>query len=243
MADLRDFKRLGHLNTMPLAGGDAAARDPRRCGLAMLMQAFGASFRSHALARRMVPDDAEREFLTGMLEGNVRCVASTAAGRVFDGVAALLGVCLHNTHEAEAAMKLEALACGGAWIEGEADYFEVVQGQPLRIDLAPLVQELVNRIERQDRPENLAAFFHRQFAGAWAAVTRMAAASTGLNTVALSGGVFCNEILTKELTRRLQQSGMKVLRHRLVPPNDGGIALGQAAVASARMGELVEKSR
>ena len=131
-------------------------------------------------------------------------------------------------------MKLEALAAGGAWVEGEGDFFEIVAGQPLRIELSPLVRELVLRQQRKGKPADLAAFFHRQFAAAWAQAVKMAALDTGLNAVALSGGVFCNEILTKELIRRLDLLGLTVLRHRRFPPNDGCIALGQAAVASAR---------
>jgi hydrogenase maturation protein HypF len=239
VADLERFERLAHLTPLPLAGGDAAARDTRRCGLALLQQALGPGFAEHELARRLVPDAAERQFLTQMLAGSVRCVPSTAMGRVFDGVAALLGVCLRNTHEAESGMKLEALAAAGAWVEGEPDYFAIHDRRPLVLDLAPLVRELVDRQLQGARVEDLAALFHRQVAAAWAALTTRAAVGTGLRAVALSGGVFCNAVLAQELSRRLRKAGLRVLRHRLVPPNDGGVSLGQAAVAAARMGDSV----
>ncbi|MFI5381019.1 MAG: Sua5/YciO/YrdC/YwlC family protein, partial [Tepidisphaerales bacterium] len=236
MADLKDFTRLGHLTAMPLAGGDAAARDTRRCAMALLMQAFGKKFAELPIAGRVMPRTSDREFIAEMLRENVRCVPSTAAGRLFDGVAAILGVCERNTHEAEAAMKLEALAAAGPYVEGEPDYFVVHREQPLRIDFSPLIVQLVDRLEHGHSAADLAALFHRQFDAAWVATVEMAAVATRLNRVAISGGVFCNEILTKGLTRRLQQRGFEVLRHRRVPPNDGGVALGQAAVAAARMG-------
>ena len=236
VADLKDFTRIGHLTAMPLAGGDAAARDTRRCGMALLMQAFGKNFTELPIAGRIMPKKSDRDFIAAMLRDNVRCVASTAAGRLFDGVTAILGVCAKNTHEAEAAMKLEALAAAGAHVEGEPDYFTVHRDQPLRIDFCLLIAELVERIGKGQSAADLAAFFHRQFDAAWVAMLELAAVGTGLNRVVISGGVFCNEILTKGLTRRLQQRGFEVLRHRRVPPNDGGVALGQAAVAAARMG-------
>ncbi len=236
VADLKDFTRIGHLTAMPLAGGDAAARDTRRCAMALLMQAFGKKFTELPIVARIMPKAVDRDFIAEMLRGNVRCVPSTAAGRLFDGVAAILGVCEKNTHEAEAAMKLEALAAAGAYVEGEPDYFTVVREQPLRIDFSPMIVELVERIAKGHSAADLSAFFHRQFDAAWIGMVELAAVDTGLNRVAISGGVFCNEILTKGLTRRLRQRGFEVLRHRRVPPNDGGIALGQAAVAAARMG-------
>ncbi len=237
-SDLREFKRLGHIEPMLLAGGDAAARDTRRCGLALLMQAFGKNFTNLPLVRRMMPVACDLQFIERMLCDNVRCIPSTAAGRLFDGVAALLGVCDHNTHEAEAAMKLEALAARGAHVEGEGEFFVIHREKPLRIDFSPLVRELVARMGAGHAPADLAAMFHRQFCEAWAAMVEMAAMDTGLRRVVLSGGVFCNEIVSKGLCRRLRQGGFEVLRHRRVPPNDGGIALGQAAIAAARLGGL-----
>ena len=133
-------------------------------------------------------------------------------------------------------MKLESLASAGAYVEGEPDYFVIHREKPLRMDFSPLIRDLVQRMDRGTAAADLAALFHRQFDAAWAAMAELAAVDTRLSKVVLSGGVFCNEILTKGLTRRLRQRGLEVFRHRRVPPNDGGIALGQAAVAAARMG-------
>ena len=234
-ADLEEFTRLGHLKPLALIGGDAAATDGRRCGLAILKEAFGDGFESHPLAKQLVTDEEEREFFLGMLKQEVRCVTSTSAGRLFDGISALLGVCLKNTHEAESAMKLEAMAAGGMWVEGEEEYWSITQAEPAVLDWSGIVRELAKRIDRKEKVCDMAAFFHRQFAGAWAALAMSMALTRGLDTVAISGGTFCNEILTFEVCRRLRGSGLRVLRHKMVPPNDGGIALGQAAVASAKM--------
>ena len=161
---------------------------------------------------------------------------------MFDGVAALLGLCDHNHFEAQAAMALESAAAGATsfarsnWVDQPAR-FRITSGaatEPAEIELAPLVREILHRQEGGVRVGELAALFHEQLALAWAAAVNGAVETTGIATVALSGGVFCNQILTQRLTGLLKQHGLQVLRHRLVPPNDGGLALGQAAVAAAR---------
>jgi hydrogenase maturation protein HypF len=100
------------------------------------------------------------------------------------------------------------------------------------IDLGPLVRDLVARRARGAPAELLAALFHEQFVSAWEAAVIRGVEQTGLIEVALSGGVLCNQIIDRQLTERLAARGLHVLRHRLVPPNDGGLALGQAALTS-----------
>jgi hydrogenase maturation protein HypF len=240
-ADLMNFTRLARLQTLRLPGGDAAARDTRRCGLALLYQAFGAELPRHPATLRLVPDPAERQMLCAMIDQNVRCTRSSGAGRVFDGVAALLGLCAHNSFEAQAALALESAAAAMPLDTSDAGrpLFEMGGGDGgagLReIALDPLYRFLVAAMERGDaHAGELAALFHSQLARAWDVAVAQAMQTTGLNTVVLSGGVFCNQRLTAELTARLERRGGRVLRHRLVPPGDGGLALGQAAVAAAR---------
>lgn len=235
LADLKSARRLAHLRPLRLAGGDAAARDTRRCGLALLAQALGQDFDHHPAARALIPDAQERQMLALMVKRNVRCTPSSAAGRVFDGVAAILGLCAHNDFEAQAAQRLESAAaeCPEACGADEGEIFELT-GQPRQLDLSPLIQRLLAG-QAAGRPVNeLAAWFHEGLALAWATTTLEQAQRTGIRTVALSGGVFCNEILSLRLTRLLAAEGLHVLHHRVVPPNDGGLALGQAAVAAAR---------
>ncbi len=230
LAGLTDFRRLAHLRPLRLPGGDAAAKDTRRCALALLHQALGENFAEHPAARRLAPDDQERTVLSQMIRGNVNCIASSAAGRVFDGAAALLGLCQHNQFEAQAAMRLES-AADGVSIDSSARLFEIEDGTPMQIDLSGLIRHLLE--EGRGVPES-AALFHEQLAAAWEAVLAVQMQRTGISCVALSGGVFCNQRLSESLTRRLERRGMQVLRHRVAPPNDGGLSLGQAVIAAAR---------
>ncbi len=108
LADLLGFRRLAHLKPLRLAGGDTAAIDIRRCGLALLHRALGRDFGEHPAARELIPDPGERNAFRAMLERCVQCVDSSSAGRVFDGMAALLGICRENTFDGEAPMRLEA---------------------------------------------------------------------------------------------------------------------------------------
>jgi hydrogenase maturation protein HypF len=240
-----DCKRLGHLRPILLPGGDAAARDTRRCAASLLWMAThpadGKTLAKdceafHQRLSLLFPDRFERDMLLAMLQSKAGCVASSAAGRVFDGVAALLGVCMQNDYEAQAPMALEAAASGiipRLPVAGEQ--FVTRTADTLVIDLSLLVLELVRAMSHGHSPQQLAADFHEGFAQAWATVVRQAARQTGRRIVGLSGGVFCNALLTRRLTELLADSGLTVLRHKQVPPNDGGISFGQAAVARARL--------
>jgi len=104
----------------------------------------------------------------------------------------------------------------------------------IEVDLRPMVRMIVERRERDADVSTLAALFHETVAAAWEAAVMKAVGQTGLKCIVLSGGVFCNQLLSESLARRLQAGGLEVLRHMRVPPNDGGIALGQAAVAARR---------
>jgi hydrogenase maturation protein HypF len=232
LADLHGYRRLGHLRQLRLPGGDASARDPRRCAMSLLHQTLGDRFDESESAQRVMPDPQDRHFVAQMLRGNVNCALSSGAGRVFDGVSALLGVCTTNSFEAQAAMALEAVASEQTPANDATMLAAIIDGPVEQLDLAPLITALLRR--RDEPVATLAAMFHRQFALGWSRLVQNAAARTGVSQVALSGGVFCNAILTKQLTELLRARGLTVYRHRLVPPNDGGLSLGQAAIASAR---------
>lgn len=242
--DFNGFRRLGHLRPLRLPGGDAAAKQPWRSAMALLLNAFGDQFAEHPIVEQLAPDAEQARFVAAMLRTRTSCVSSSSAGRVFDGVAALLGICRENHFEAQAPMALES----AAW---EFGTIPATAGQPLfdlrehgEIDLSPLVRELVGRRLHGAPAEELAWLFHDQFVAAWEAAVMRAVEQTRLIEVVLSGGVLCNELINCCLSERLAERGLHVLRHRLVPPNDGGLALGQAALAShwAANG-LVEKVR
>lgn len=244
-ADLSGFMRLATLRPLRLPGGDAAARDLARCGLALLYQAFGDGFADCPEAHRLVPDPSRRAVLCRMIRDDIAAAHSSGAGRYFDGIAALLDLCSRNHFEAQAAMALEAAAhrhqlreyrnCArqGAGTCGAMFQLHVRADGVSEVDLSLLVRQIVRKLGNGASIESLSHLFHEQFARAWAAAILEASIRTGLRTVGLSGGVFCNAWLTQRLTRLLSQAGLSVLRHRVVPPNDGGISLGQAAIAAA----------
>ncbi len=235
LADLTSFKRLAHLRPISLAGGDAAAQDTRRCGLALLYQVYGDDFAEHPAAVALVKDPDERRMLAGMLVGEVNCVSSSAAGRYFDGVAALLGLSTGNAYEAQAAMRVETAAYRCETPVSRGPLFHVVSGEPGVIDLSPLIGAVVAGRSGGVSVEALAALFHDQLAWALADSVLGASRRLGVTTAVLSGGVFCNQRLMECLVGRLSEVGLRVLVHGIVPGNDGGLAFGQAAVAAARL--------
>ncbi len=231
-----EFQRLASLNPILLPGGDMAAKDIRRCALALLHQAFGSEFDRQPAALRLVEDSTDRKMLTMMISRQLQCVISSSAGRLFDGVAALLGLCMHNSFEGQAPMALESAASIAQPPPMPCGLWDVVADSNGvdRLDLRRLIRHLLLR-QRENVPvEILAAVFHSQFAVGWEDIICRAAAKTGISTIVLSGGVFANELLALDMTNRLENRGLKVLRHQRVPPNDGGLALGQAMVATSR---------
>jgi hydrogenase maturation protein HypF len=236
--ELTDFRRLGRLRPMRLPGGDAAARQPWRSALALLYAAFGDDFNELPICGKMA-DKTQVEFVRQMLVSGAGCVDSSSTGRVFDGIAALLGICNENRFDAEAPAALEAAAAQYVRSPYGADEgFAIRQaGGLIEIDLSGLVRKIA-RDAAEDVPRgHLALLFHETLAAAWAAAVATAAHTTGLNDVVLSGGVFCNELFSDLLGQRLERRGLRVLRHKQAPPNDGGIAFGQAAVAAGRLGK------
>ncbi len=227
--------RLASLNPLLLPGGDKAAKDISRSALAILFQTYGPDFDRHPAALRLVPDSTKLQILALMLRRGIQCVTSSSAGRMFDGVAALLGLCDANRYEAEAPIALETAASMVNAPVCHTQLWDIIrrEGDVDRLDLRPLFTHLVAQREQHVSAQTLAAVFHSQLAAAWEDVICRAVMEQNLNTVALSGGAFANQIFANDLTARLEQHGIVVLRHRIVPPNDGGLALGQALVASA----------
>jgi hydrogenase maturation protein HypF len=229
--DFKGFRRLGHLKPLRLPGGDAAAKQPWRSAMALLLNAYGDAFLDQPVVRGLAPDAEQARFVAEMLRTHTGCVSSSSAGRVFDGVAALLGLCRENHFEAQAPMALESAAIAADKPATPSEPLFAIDEHGV-IDLAPLVRRLVERRVHGVPAEELAALFHHQFTAAWEAAVVRAVEQTRLIEVALSGGVMCNQIVDRQLTERLRARGLHVLRHHIVPPNDGGLALGQAALAS-----------
>ncbi len=172
LADLVAFRRLARIRPLKLAGGDAAARDLRRSALALLEQTLGDGFEKHPAVEELVPDAAERDMLTKMIVSGVSCVQSSGAGRLFDAVAALLGICSENQFEAQAAMALESAAQSADFKPDGRKLFEVHGKGPGEVVFSPLVRDLLEGRRRGTNAGELAALFHEQFCQAWSAVVQ-----------------------------------------------------------------------
>ncbi|MGE5336352.1 MAG: carbamoyltransferase HypF [Gemmatimonadota bacterium] len=219
-----ECRRLGHLRSLPLPGGDRAAREPWRMAAAVLHR-LG---RTDEIGVRFARQPAA-SVVADMLARDLHCPKTTSAGRWFDAAAALLGVRDVMNFEGQAAMLLEGLAQRRGVVTPAIGGYRIEDGE---LDLLPLAQRL---LEERDA-EFGAALFHSTLAAGLAEWVARASRATGVTTVALGGGCFINAMLSRQLARLLKARALDVLEARWAPPNDGGVALGQAWVAQQRMG-------
>ncbi|MFJ2000587.1 carbamoyltransferase HypF [Streptomyces chartreusis] len=230
LADYAGFTRFGHLAYVPLPGGDTAVRRPYRMALAQL-RAAGLDWSGDLPCTAACPPD-ELRLLQRQLERDLNCVPTSSMGRLFDAVSSLAGVCHRAGYEAQAAVELEAAALEAPADDTTAYAFALGDGEPVRADVAPVVGAIVRDLREGHTAATVAARFHRGVAGLVHALCRRARERHGLDTVALTGGVFANTLLSSACSAALREDGFTVLRHRLVPPGDGGLALGQLMVAA-----------
>jgi hydrogenase maturation protein HypF len=225
------FERAAQLRGVEMPGGERAIREPWRMAVAHLVDA-GAEFGS------ISAKCGERDLATvrTMLERRLNSPLTSSAGRLFDAVAAIAGVRTHVSYEGQAAIELEALATD---VPPDMAYpFELSAERPDPgaravhvIDTRPLIRAVAQDAATGVGSARIARRFHSTVVEIVAAVCTRLRAETGLDAVVLSGGVFVNALLTSEVCARLRGDGFRAYRHRLVPPNDGGLALGQIAVA------------
>ncbi|MCQ9181827.1 carbamoyltransferase HypF [Streptomyces sp. IBSBF 2953] len=235
LADYDGFTRFARLAYVPLPGGDAAVRRPYRMALAHL-RAAGIDWSADLACTTACPPD-ELRLLERQLERGLHCVPTSSMGRLFDAVSSLAGVCHRAGYEAQAAVELEAAALGAPAEDSTAYAFALHApqgdaGGAVRADPAPVLAAIVDDLRADVEPAVVAARFHRAVTGLVHRICALARERHGLDTVALTGGVFANALLSSACAAALREDGFTVLRHRLVPPNDGGLALGQLMVAA-----------
>ena len=236
LGDARAFERVAHLHPFRLPGADAAVREPRRTALALLHEVEGDTA-VHRTGPGAIASLApqERSVLVHMIAHGIRAPLTTSAGRLFDGVAALLGLASVATYEGEAAAALEFAADpeerGAYRFPVRAQASAVTGRLPAVVDWRPAVAELLADLAAGTPAASIAARFHNGLANAIVDVAR----HVGEPRVALTGGCFQNRRLTERATALLRAAGHDVLLHRQVPPNDGGVSLGQAVIARARL--------
>jgi len=231
LAGYSGYTRLRHLRYVPLPGGDSAIRKPYRAALSQLWAA-GIDW-SPDLAPVEAAGTVELVLIRQQLEGGLGCVPTSSMGRLFDGVSSLLGIRQVVSYEAQAAMEMEASA-DGCFDDAPTYRFAVGESD---FDPGPVLRGLVDDLRDGMEPGRVAAGFHLAVAHLVGQVASQERTESGVETVVLTGGVFQNAILASLARKELEGRGFLVLGHRLVPPNDGGIALGQAAVAAHRQAQ------
>lgn len=229
VTDPAEFSRMGHLAPFALPGGDGAVREPARIALDLLTRA-GIDW-ADDLPPVAAVGESGLHVLTQQIPRGVGCVPTTSMGRLFDAVASLLGVCQQVSYEGQAAVELEHLARRGRPLNLEFGMSDGV------LDPVPVIQGIVEHMRDGAETADLAAGFHAAVIGATAEAVRHCAGLAGIPTVGLTGGVFANRILLHGLRQSLTKIGYEVLTHRIVPCNDGGLALGQASIAAARQAQ------
>ncbi|MCC6605797.1 MAG: carbamoyltransferase HypF [Anaerolineae bacterium] len=222
LADYRGFTRAAHLKYVPLVGGDVAVKRPYRLALAHL-HAAGLAWDDDLPCVAACPPDEQR-VLRQMLAKQINSVPTSSMGRLFDAVAALLGVRQVVTYEGQAAIELEVMAARDVTTQ----YHFGLNGE--EIDPAPVLADMVRDLRAGVAAAVIAARFHNAVADLIVQLSLQMRRTHGLNQVALSGGVFQNVTVLDTAVQRLRQHDFAVLTHHLVPPNDGGLALGQVMI-------------
>lgn len=224
--DILTTRRMGHVQPFSLPGADAAVRNPVRVALALLHEAGIADIDGLPCVQAI--PRTELRAIESQLATGTGCIRTTSTGRLFDGVSSLLGVRHRITYEAEAAIELEALARTAT---NPTPLAMQVENSQLMLPL--LVSSLVEGMRKGLPPSELALGFHHALASATATLVDHVVASTGVETVGLTGGVFQNRLFLALLRAHWKGSGYRVLTHHRVPPNDGGLSLGQAVIGAA----------
>jgi hydrogenase maturation protein HypF len=220
------------LRYVGLPGGDQAIREPWRMAVAHLADA---QVEFAPLRARLLP--VQVRTVERMLERRLNTPQTSSAGRLFDAVAALAGIRDRVSYEGQAAVELEWLATGALPDRSYPFQFDLpregASEAPLVVDTRPLIRVVAEEATQGVAAARIARRFHSTLVEMIAAVCACLRRETGVGAVVLSGGVFLNALLTTEVSARLRGDGFRVYRHRRVPPNDGGLSLGQLAVAAA----------
>lgn len=226
------FARTAHLEYFPLLGGEAAIHEPWRTALALTWRC--APHQIDFVTRLLKIPPSKKELLLRQLTSGLNCPATSSCGRLFDAVGALALGRLSASYEAQAAMELEAVASNAQpkQMSPQLSYNFLLDksSNPWIISPAPAIREIINDIQQGEKPSTVAYRFHLGLAKTIVEVCSGLAGQQGLDTVALSGGVFQNLLLLQLVRDDLTRVGLKVLTHRQLPPNDGGLSLGQAAM-------------
>ncbi len=230
VADHKTFRRAAHLSYTPMPGGAAAVKEPWRMAVSYLYDAFGDAFMDLDLPILKGIDEKRIKIMVEMIQKKVNAPDTSSLGRLFDGIAAIIGIRNRVSFEGQAAMELEMLA--EKTIAATYD-FDWVSGDVHRVLFQPIIHGVANDVQKGVEPSEISGKFHSTLVRMFSELCGIIGKETGLNRVVLSGGAFQNSFLLTGLIQTLTRNNFQIFTHTLVPPNDGGIALGQAMVAAA----------
>jgi hydrogenase maturation protein HypF len=230
VADDKQFKRAAHFAYVPMPGSAAAIKEPWRMAVSYLYDALGQDIWTLDLPLLRDIEVNKLKIVIEMITKRVNSPDTSSLGRLFDGVAAIVGLRNYVAFEGQAAMELEMTAEGVA--DGIYD-FEWLKAENIQIQTGPIIRGVVNDLQNGVAASLISARFHGTLIRLFSELSEIIREKNGLNRLVLSGGVFQNSLLLAGLISALEKKGFEVFSHRLVPTNDGGISLGQAVVAAS----------
>ncbi len=231
ISDLSGYDRLTHFEYQQMPGGDKATLNPWRMAVSYLYSIYGESLMDLDLPFLHQVQEEELNVVIQMLEKNFNCPETSSAGRLFDAVAGLTGLCLFSDFHAEAPMRLE-----GA-IKGRSDEMYNMDSGEI-INVKPMIRQIVTDIQKNVPGSEISLKFHNTIVDIIQKIVNSVSKETGLKKVVLSGGTFQNRYISEKIEIKLQLSGLEVYMNEKIPCNDGGIALGQLAIATKKRGQV-----
>jgi hydrogenase maturation protein HypF len=235
IASYESFERAGHIEYVPLPGGAAAIREPWRMGVSYLAHAFGSDFLNLGIPFTNNIARGKAETMLRMMERHVNSPLTSSCGRLFDGVAAVIGLRQTVNYEAQAAMEMESAALAAPKRAGAYPFSLIRDGNRWQIGIRPLFQAIVNDVKQNTPVETISLRYHNGLVEILSQLAECLREEFSLQRICLSGGTFQNGYLLSTLIRKLEANGFEVFTQAAVPAGDGGLSLGQALVASSLM--------
>jgi hydrogenase maturation protein HypF len=231
IADYRNFKRMAHFEYLPLPGGESTVKNPYRITAGYLLALMNEDVLKQDLPFRKYMTDEQTRIIIEQVKKNINAPLTSSCGRLFDAVSALLGIRGKASYEAQAAIEMEMLACDEPNELSVYPYKCDNEENQRIIRLGDLFKAILADLHNNVSKATIAAKFHNTITVVVGDLCRIISGETGVRDVALSGGVFQNRFLLRKTVGILKESGFRVLTHRQVPTNDGGISLGQVVIA------------
>ena len=225
--DIRGLRRAAHLRYIPMPGGEACVREPRRMAFSYLYSVYRGKLR---LLRRFAP---RNDMLSQMIDKKINSPLTSSMGRLFDAVSSLAGVCDFAGYEGEAAIGLEKIIAGEGWrVKGGYKFKYIDKDGVIIIDWEPVIKEIVRDLKDGISKSEISLKFHNAVCEMIKEACNLLRKRYKINKVCLSGGVFQNKYISGRVKPLLEKDGFKVYAHKRVPTHDGGIAIGQAILAA-----------